>query len=239
MLNRWVMSILVTGVFASVAQASMFRLYLSETGTDDGTTAGSALMPSQAADPTDLAPGSHRLWVWGSPIGANTSVNGLNFDVKVDGDLNIDGYNFWNHFLQVVNRWDGGAFPGAGGDSGQLLSGLSFTANATPGITNNPFSGFDTHYDSSTNSTVFGYIDVSGSIGDVNIVFQSGSIAAPDTYDTTFLGLDDAAGNAGAGFYDNASPEANFLPEPGGVSLLVLGSAALLRRRKRRESRDN
>ncbi len=227
-MKKFFAMIAMLGLMVSAAQASSLRLYLSETGTDDGTIGGAAGSPGQAEDPT--VDGSGRLWVWATPIGAGTTVNGMDFNIIASGDAQIDGYNFWNHSLQVANRWEAGGFPGESAAAGNDTGNLVFVAVTTPGVTNGPFAGFDTQHDAGTGSTVIGYVDVSGTNGAIDIRFNEGSIAAPNSYDSTFLGLDDVDGNAGPGAYSNNSPEATVVPEP--ASLLLLGLAGLALRRR-------
>ncbi len=228
---RWCATIgVMSALLASTAQASSVRLFFSTTGTRDGEIDGRVDTPALDRDPDAYVhPTTARLWLWASPIGDGTTINGLDFRIVVDQRANIEGYNFWNHNLQVANRWEDGGFPGAAGDQGQSTDDLIFVAIATLGVTNGVFAGFDRQYDEASNSTLLGYVDFSG-WGSVDIVFNEGSIAAPHTYERTFLGVDDTIGNPGSGAYSSDDREAFIVPEPASLLVFALGAIALRRR---------
>ncbi len=224
---RYLVAAISLGSMAvATAQASSVRLFFSTTGTADGSIHGDAVNPVPDGDPRTSI---RRFWLWVSPIGENTTVNALAFRIVAHDQLNIDGYHFWNHDVQGVSRWIPGGFPGAAGDQGQATDVITLIASVTPGVTNGPLAEFDTQYDEATNSTVVGYVDFSGH-GAVDILFEGGGIQAPNTYERTFLRLDDTIGNPGSGPYSTSIPEGWVVPEP--ASLLIFAFGALTIRRR-------
>ncbi len=222
-------------VLASTAQASSVRLFFSYVGTHGGTSTGEALSPGLDSDPAFFE--AARVWLWAMPIGGGTTIDGLDFRVVVDGELNINRYEFWNYEIPIIElpRWEHDGFPGSGGDQGQATDDLVFRTETGIGVTNGPWSGFDLHYDGTTNATVLGYLEIGGSYGHVNILFNEGSIAAPNVYERTYLGLDDEVGNSGNGPYSNGiragRSEAIFvIPEPASLLIFALGAIAIRRR---------
>ncbi len=225
-------TIVVTLALATAtAPGATVRIFLSETGTVDGTITGDALSPALDADPP-LKPGTQRFWVWVQITGEDTRVNGLDFSIRASEGTNIDSYNFWNHsFLNgAFFRWNPGEVPGKAGDHGQQTGDLLFVAIQRPGVTNDAFSPFDTQHDVATTSTLIGLVNVTAdgkSEPRLDIVFNRGSMAVPSTWDRTFLGLDDTVGNAGFGPYDNPSPEAGSAESMSLTSLLAAMTSAL------------
>lgn len=240
-------------VCATIGQAVSVRYFLSLEGlADPNDTDGPAVMPTNiGVDPvidTTISGTSHRLYMW-AKIGPNAADGGEDTDLKgldlaffTSGDIEIVGGNIWqNHFDPfVTKRWNDNGFPGAFGSSpvlpnNQFADPSSTIAVLEAGITNGPFAAFDDQWiGGSLNASVFGYLDIEGTFGEVDIIHQGTGFLQIQPNNVVRVGWHDNGFGPMVPFPmpHNSAPEALLIPEP--VSLFSFAffvSIGAIRRR--------
>ncbi len=225
----------LAGHFASLAQAETGRLFFDLAG--NGGNQNAAHPGGLAMTNPQLPDGGGRLylyWEFGRPGGSNSqNVLGLNYNVDVDGGVITQALNYQPD-IAGRSRWQdvpGNPVPNPavnpGGDR-QAFTAVNITAF---GLQNGDSAiASDQGYDAATNTTILGYVNVSGSAGatiwieihPLGIAIQGGG---PN--DDIYLGFGD--GPAGPG-PRSVIPEATIIPEPATL-LLLCGGLSLLRRK--------
>ena len=225
----------------ALAQDSAFRLYLAYEGVE-GNTPLSGISPAQR-NPVLTSTGTHRLYVWGQVIGAETPQKyvSVGYNVVTTGTARVIGASTWN-YTNILSRW---SVTNAGQLHGATLRNVRLAADpdAFFGVADNAGPGnFDQQYDPVTNSTVLGWIEVDdglgpGSgiflqIGDIGII-RTTKLGNPGaTWDVVYLGFGDENAGLMGNSFDMGSPiaEATIVPEPAGLLLLGLAGLAIRRR---------
>ena len=223
----------------ALAQDSAFRLYLSEQGVEGNTPLGGITPMQDNPRIIDPAGGTHRLYVWGQVIGAETPQQyiSVGYNVVGTGGVAVTDASTWN-YSNILYRWTVTNVGQLGGGSLQNVR-LAAAPVGFFGVADNAGPGnFDQQYDPATTSSVLGWIEVQGlgevflQIGAVGII-RTNTIGNPGvTWDDVYLGFgDENAGLLGNSF-DISSPiaEAKIVPEPAGLLLLGLAGLAIRRR---------
>ncbi len=238
--------VLLVLTFPYAADAADIRYYFSEVGLSDPDNIHSpALSPGAAlqdpvVNPAAAPDGRTRLYLWfenPTPSTENpafgTTLNGIEFDIRATGDAVIEDFLFFNYPTGLERRWSLNPNVVEGSEP-QSLSRVVAIASTTVGIFNGTLADqFDGHFDRATSSTLFGYLDVSGTSGAIQIEHRLGIMryAGPRNHRVR-LGWDGPFPGSLAFGFSNESPEATIVPEPGTVTLLILSVVAIRRCRR-------
>ncbi|MCH8807803.1 MAG: hypothetical protein IH986_17195 [Planctomycetes bacterium] len=224
----------------ALAQDSAFRLYLSEQGVVGNTPLG-GITPDQAnPEIIDPAGGTHRLFVWGQVLGAETPQKyiSVGYNAVTTKGAQVTGASTWN-YTNILTRWSVAMGGQLGGGTLRNVR-LAGYGPGFFGVADNQGPGnFDLQYDPATKSTVIGWIDVQGvgeiflQVGDIGII-RTNIFGNPNvTWDDVYLGFGDENAGLMGNSFDMGSPIAEatiVVPEPAGLLLLGLAGLAIRRR---------
>jgi hypothetical protein len=192
----------------------------------------------------EVAPGGGRLylyWQFGRP-GPSPSQNvlGLNYNVTIDDGSITQAMNYQHPDIGgfLGPRWQpvmGNPAPNPAvnpGGNTQRFTAININAF---GLRNDAAAvALDTQYDTESNSTILGYVDVAApgfatvwiTVDVLGIAIQGGG-----PLDEIYLGFGDDPVHAGAHGMRSEIPEATIVPEP--ATLMLLACAGLVLRRRR------
>ena len=211
------------------------RLYFDHLG-NDGAQNSPRSGPTAQENP-QLPDGGGRLFVYWQFGHVDQLMHGVGVDIDISDGLITEAYYYNPVFLPGVWRWgfvtpnppsrpDAASVRYNGFDRGavSLRNGAGFEAIDYQ---------FDPH-DGPFGSTLLGYIDVVNDPGRIAEAYFSGNglgIAEVGGHDddVVYFGFGDEAVNTRTGI--SAIADATIVPEPGGLMLLCVGLAGLLRRR--------
>lgn len=147
--------------------------------------------------------------------------------------------------LSNYRRWENGGVPGLQNWGGLLADPTPTVAVLTDGVTNRVVAQDDqrrnvTFQAVSHRTVLVGWLEATGTSGDIDIINQGSGFLQIDPNNRVFLGLDDTAGfTLEFPPHSNDSPEASFVVrEPGGLTLLTAFAVAALRRRRAQRAND-
>ena len=235
---------------ASMAYASDAHLFLSQAGlSNPGDTQSAAISAAviQSAvnlgDPVVQTGGvttTVRFHLWAiMPDSPTSDLDNLDLAFQTSGNVTILNTNIWDNsngfvdsfgnFVQTYSRWDAGGFPGLQSWNAQLADTTPTQALAADGITTRLAADDDQRRPVTFNSTnhyaiLFGFVEVSGTQGNIDLIHQGANFRPFKSTARIHLGADDGIGEEAdfRGSYNNASPEAQLVPEPSSLALSLL-----------------
>ncbi len=240
----------LASLVAAQAYAVSARYFLSLQGLSEANDDQSAAntQPNLFSDPllSSGGFGSFRLYLWAdlSPLGTTTLTDLKRIDLAVatTGNLMILRTNIWQRTIDldpdnptsVFRRW--ASAPGIQNWNSNFADMSPAVATLESGLsTRNSVRIYD-NQDRAGDLWLFGWIEISGTVGDVQIFNNAtGFLQRGTPTNTVYLGVDDLSGGPAvisgqAISYANQSPEAFVGPEPSALALMTLAAIAIRRR---------